>query len=348
MYYLKHRVKWEPMVLAGIITVSAFSSCNKKNLAFDNPQDAVNVCREELQEVKSMRSANIKELTNCVGEWQTIQDSVYNYLAKNKQIDKNGRTVHTFLIISDSIREEIGRLAFSESRSMSDVIYLKEHTAFNREKLVSTYNYQEAAAFFDDLDNQQLYQGSRQTLEEYAWLMTHTNNRKFRTEGEFKKFLQQEDLCFRSFLEHIHEVPPMAIKKLTIETSKFCENLYKGHHTNFMPQDKLTLYMTMRFNRRVLQNAAIYQKYIEDSKTISMMETGNYRWTLIQPMFSIDNYSMATMTDTQMKELSNLSEKLPELLAYIDKQVGTSPAHSQQLATALTHYFLTSYLRNTL
>lgn len=110
------------------------------------------------------------------------------------------------------------------------------------------------------------------------------------------------------------------------------------------------LYLTMRFNRRIIQNAEVCRKDIKANVPLTETQSYNYRWMVIQPFMTIDSYSMAVLTEDQVKVLMNMAAELPKILAYIDgKDYDKSPAEeTQRLNDILSEYILKSYLKNVL
>ena len=109
----------------------------------------------------------------------------------------------------------------------------------------------------------------------------------------------------------------------------------------------MTLFLTMRFNRRILQNAEACMRDIKARKQLDGQQRNNYRWMLIQPFMSIDNYSMASLTADQEESFLRLAEELPSLFAYLD---GTPEGSDDlnKMKEILSDFFLSSYLKSVL
>ena len=90
--------------------------------------------------------------------------------------------------------------------------------------------------------------------------------------------------------------------------------------------------------------------YIKKQIQLTEQQANNYRWMIIQPFMTIDNYAMATLTDKQLQALSEMADELPRLLTYVDgKDYDNSPKEvMDKLAGVLSEYFLMSYLKSIL
>ena len=107
------------------------------------------------------------------------------------------------------------------------------------------------------------------------------------------------------------------------------------------------LYLTMRFNRRIMQNAIACREDILNNKQLSREQRVSYRWMLIQPYVSLDGYSTAALTKKQREELMVISKELPILLNRLDNKKKTKEEENKLIAT-LADYFLKSYISATL
>ena len=103
----------------------------------------------------------------------------------------------------------------------------------------------------------------------------------------------------------------------------------------------------MRFNRRIMQNAIACREDILNNKKLNQQQRVSYRWMLIQPYVSIDEYSTAALTRKQREELMIISKELPTLLNRLDNQKKTR-RQENKLVNTLADYFLKSYISSTL
>ena len=147
---------------------------------------------------------------------------------------------------------------------------------------------------------------------------------------------------------HLSDVNTEKLQVLTQATGEIFDKFYPviGSRQNAL-NDRTMLYLTMRFNRRVVQNALACKDDVETGKNLTRDQKANYKWMLIQPYIAIDDYSTAVLTDKQRKQLIDLSVKLPELLQKLDS--GKEQMDSEEnLTKVLSTYFLKSYLNTTL
>lgn len=335
-----------------IVTAAGLTACSKefKDFSFETTQQAVNACHKELAAIRPLKKATIEELSVIADRWIALQDTTFSVMVRDSTIDSSSEIAVDFFAVSDSIRSEIMRLALDEPRTMKDVIYFKVHTARNRDNVQSSKDYKSAVAFYNDLDGAATYKNAEESVKNYKTLLQ--KNTSFKKEGELLKFISEEDRCFRSLMEHLHNVKQEDLETLASQTAQIFQKLYKSTQVN--PDNpvssRLITYISMRFNRRIIQNAEAVMRDCKSGKVLTEQQATNYRWMLLQPYLSIDAYSMASVTDEQAESLQKMAEELPRTLAYIDgKDFDKSDkSETENLPDILTRYFLKSYLRQAL
>lgn len=340
------------MILGVVVITVMLTGCNdkQKRFSFESAQEAVNTCHQELNKLLSMEKCDIEQLTQLTNNWLVLQDSTYSVMMRDSTMQKNDELVSEFFTIADSIRTKLIQLALSERHTMKDVVTFKVATASGREDLMKSKEYQVAETFFKRMDQEPIYNNLGTALVAYDKLLTEA--KPFKTEQQFYQFIQQEDKCFRSLLTHLSEVPQPRLQSITDQTSELFNTLYKNTMTSQDDEisDRVMLYLTMRFNRRIIQNAETCQNDIKAQKKLTDQQAANYRWMLIQPFMTIDNYATAAMTTQQIESLTKIAEELPILLAYIDgKDYDRTPKeNTEKLSDILSEYFLKSHLKSIL
>lgn len=328
-----------------VLAACLFCSCTS-HPSFKNSTEAIEVCKAKLTELQSYKDADIEKVADLTSQWQELQDSSYSVFSKDSTINLKSPIAMAYFVISDSMRTELTRLAFSQQRSLQDVMYLKLNTASDREKIQKSDTYKKASEFYEKLDKEKTIKGLERILGDYNKLLNKT--RTFEKEAQLLSFIQQEDRCFRSLMEHLSNVPMRDMQRLTQETSGLFNRLYdsvgkKSDEIN----DRTMLYLTMRFNRRIMQNAIACREDILNNNHLNKEQRVSYRWMLIQPYVSMDEYSTSVLTKKQREELMILSKELPVLLNRLDNQKKTKE-EEDKLVNTLADYFLKSYISSTL
>lgn len=339
-------MRTKQLFLGGMMACAIFVSCDDKHPSFHNSAEAVEGCKKVLAEMHERKEVDTEELARLTANWLETQDSAYSVFSKDSTINLKSPVALAYFIISDSIRHEIGRLAFSKPRTLKDVMFLKLNTANERNKVEGSETYKEAVKFYEALDEHGTYPSLSTTLSMYYRLLNSVKT--FKKEQQLVSFITEEDKCFRSLMGNLSNVRNEDLQKLTAATARIFDNLYssvgkKADEVN----DRTMLYLTMRFNRRIIQNALACKNDINDNKRLESVQKANYKWMLIQPYMAIDDYSTAVLTDKQREDLLDLASELPSLLGKLDEQKQDKDSE-KKLTEILSGYFLKTYLSTNL
>lgn len=329
------------IILGGLFFAFTLVSC-EKHPAFKTSIEAIEACKKELDNLSSKTSVDTKELVNLTNEWIEIRDSSYSVFAKDPTMTIKSDKSYAYFMLSDSIRKKLEELAISKDRTLEDVMYLKLNTAAERNKVSNSKTYQEAVDFYENLDDIPIYTSLAKTLQEYDLLLKNTGILK--KENQLLEFIKTEDRCYRSLMANLSQVTQTQLEKLTNRTARIISVLYANvGKKNNDANDKAMLYLTMRFNRRIVQNMVACREDIANEKKLNNTQRANYRWMLIQSYMGLDSYSIAALTEKQRKTMLNITKELPVLLTKLDGGKLTKETQNI-LSQTLSQYFLKTHM----
>lgn len=329
------------IILGGLFFAFTLISC-EKHPAFKTSIEAIEACKKELDNLSSKTSVDTKELVKLTNEWIEIRDSSYSVFAKDPTMTIKSDKSYAYFMLSDSIRKKLEELAISKDRTLEDVMYLKLNTAAERNKVSNSKTYQEAVDFYESLDDISIYTSLAKTLQEYDLLLKNTGILK--KENQLLEFIKTEDRCYRSLMANLSQVTQAQLEKLTNRTARIISVLYANvGKKNNDANDKAMLYLTMRFNRRIVQNMVACREDIVNEKKLNNTQRANYRWMLIQSYMGLDSYSIAALTEKQRKTMLNITKELPVLLTKLDGGKLTKETKNI-LSQTLSQYFLKTHM----
>lgn len=329
------------IILGGLFFAFTLISC-EKHPAFKTSIEAIEACKKELDNLSSKTSVDTKELVKLTNEWIEIRDSSYSVFAKDTTMTIKSDKSYAYFMLSDSIRKKLEALAVSKDRTLEDVMYLKLNTAAERNKVSNSKTYQEAVDFYESLDDMPIYKSLEKTLKEYNLLLKNTGILK--KENQLLEFIKTEDRCYRSLMANLNQVTQAQLEKLTNRTARIISVLYANvGKKNNDANDKAMLYLTMRFNRRIVQNMVACREDIVNEKKLNNTQRANYRWMLIQSYMGLDSYSIAALTEKQRKTMLNITKELPVLLTKLDGGKLTKETKNI-LSQTLSQYFLKTHM----
>ena len=338
-------MKVKKLIEFGMTMMFVLASCNQ-HPSFSSSLDALDGCKKQLQLLKQKQDVSIEELSSLTSTWLEVQDSAYSAFGRDSSLNLKSPMAVAYFMVSDSIRTEISRLAFSKPRQLREVMYFKQHTAMQKEKMEKSDIYRDAVKYYEKLDDYPIYSSLQETMSAYSSLLSSA--KPFRQGDELIKFIALEDKCFRSLMKYLSQVKPEDLQQLTVATTRVFDGLYSSVGTQADEvNDRTMLYLSMRFNRRIVQNALACKDDILSRKRLSTAQKANYRWMLIQPFMAIDDYSASVLTKEQGEQLLSLSDDLPGLLERLDAKKHEQDKENN-LTEVLSDYFLKSYLSSIL
>ena len=338
-------MKVKKLIVFGMTMMAILVSC-ERHPSFSSSEEALQGCKQQLELLKQKQDASIEDLSSLTSTWLEVRDSAYSSFGRDSSLNLKSPMAVAYFMVSDSIRAEITRLAFVKPRSLREVMYFKLNTAMQRKVLEKNAIFKDAVKYYEKLDTYPLYPSLKTTLAAYGKLLSSTSS--FKQGDELMNFIALEDKCFRSLMKYLAQVDTETLQKLTMGTTRVFDGLYSsvGAQVDDV-NDRTMLYLSMRFNRRIIQNALACKEDILSRRRLGNTQQANYRWMLIQPFMAIDDYSAAVLTEEQREQLLALSDDLPDLLERLDARKNVRDKENN-LTEVLSEYFLKSYLSSIL
>lgn len=229
---------------------------------------------------------------------------------------------------------------------MKDVLDFKLGTAVKKE-IRDTKEYKDAVAFYEKMDQEKVsFPDANTVCRNYISFLN--KEKPFTNEAQLLEFIRHEDVFFQQLLHVIADVSQQDLQLITNKTTDLIDKLYKSTVQNLDNKinERVLIYLSMRYNRRILQNARKCYEDILHKVKLSEQMVANYRWMIIQPYMNIDSYAMSLVTDKQRGALIKIADRLPDLMAYLDNSsYKPTAAESEKLMQVMVDYFINSYIK---
>lgn len=330
------------LLLASFLLLSCHDS---KKISFSSPAEAIDCCRDFLGDIKKKDMSDLKTLAEVSNKWIELRDSSIVCMERDSSFVLNEDIVTSFIDLTDSIKTEITNAATSKNRSIVELYNFKRLTV-SKEKKVDERTYNDAIAFFQNLDKSSIQNDISKTVELYKNLFVSTVN-NLKKEGDLLNFITEEDMLFRSLMANLDKVSQEDLADLTKRTSSMIFDVYKGLGDDEVSRRVLS-YLTMRFNRRIIQNAEACHDLLSANRKLSDGQLQNFRWMLIQPFITIDDEGFSLLTEEQHEQMQELAKNLPGDLSSIDRMSNADSKESEKLMKELPMYFFKFYLKSIL
>lgn len=313
-----------------------FSCHDSKKISFSSPAEAIDCCRDFLGDIKKKDLTDVKTLAEVSNKWIELRDSSIVCMERDSSFVLNEDIVTSFIGLTDSIKTEITNAAVSKNRSVEELYNFKRLTV-PKGKNIDERTYNDAIAFFQNLDKSSIQNDISKTVELYKNLFATTVN-NLKKERDLLNFITEEDVLFRSLMANLDKVSQEDLADLTKKTSSMIFDVYKGLGDDEVSRRVLS-YLTMRFNRRIIQNAEACHNLLSANHKLSDGQLQNFRWMLIQPFITIDDEGFSLLTEEQLEQLQDLAKSLPGDLSKADRLSGANNKDNEKLLKELPMYF---------
>lgn len=326
-------------LLSVVFAVAVFSflsaSCSQENAVphFETSGEAVTAYREYLSDVQKTKSMEWEDLAVSIASWQELRDSVAAALQRDTVRKAHGYPEETFRAVHSAIAAEYQRLALTNPRTYRDVLYLKEQGTPEARREELQRQAEKMQPFFELLDTIPLYKDTpEKALKRYDRFLSATLENGIVNKRLFLDYLRNEDVLFRSYLTHIPELAGTSMSGITDKTERCCLLAIQSAGKSDFPVEEAVQYLTLRTNRRLLQNAVACMKDIDNGKLKSPEQAQAYLWMMMQPLMGMDGERIALLTPEQKNTLYRLADnmaaatdRLCDVLGYDKKRMDGMP-----------------------
>lgn len=330
-------------VLILALSVSACKDGDSVTRSFPDADDALADYESFLRSVSKRQALSTPELVSSVIEWKALDDSVSAAMFRDSLYADRAAVDSTYLSLRDSITNKLVSLAGSRERSFRD--YLDFVLAVNRPKLDSLSRQFMVLVhkFYASMDSVPVFGlDNVSTIGKYEDILDDAARRGFRNKRDLFTFLRNEDRAFRSFLYHLPTLGNIPLAKVRDGSSALMKEiigLCQGDNPPFTTSEVVIL-LTMRNNRRLLQNALQCVNDINNRKVKGGDQAAAYLWMLLQPWISFDGFALSLMSDAQTGVLRTLASETPKCIVRLGKP--QFPIDTDELPTLLIKTAITN------
>ena len=311
-----------PMFLLGML-VSACNGSDSEAKSFSDANAALEDYEAFLRSVSKQKTLSNSELVSSVLD-RAVVDS-------------------TYFSLRDSITDTLTSLVDRRKRSFQD--YLDFSLAVNRPRLDSLSNQlmMSAHRFYASMDSVPVFNMDNvSTIHRYEDILDDATRRGIHTKRDLFLFLRNEDRAFRSFLVHLPTLGGIPLAKVRDSSSALMKEmveLCQGDNPAFTTSEVVIL-LTMRNNRRLLQNALQCVNDINNRKVKGGDQAAAYLWMLLQPWISFDGFALSLMSEAQIGTLKILATETPKCVVKLGKPqfpIDTDELPSLLIKTTITN-----------
>lgn len=309
----------------------------------ENASQTVADSNKFLQVLGAKYTAGTQELVALVKEWRRLNIATLSDVSQDSMIVHNVHGQGRLTAFEDSVRSCMVRLIYSQERSLTDYLDVVrglhdvEMDSLSRELAVSVRH------FYHEAGNAPIYRGdAKEAVSKYKQLLETTLSDGIRTKQDAIVFLRQEDVAFRSFLNHLPVLSQgwMPLGGITQDTEQVIRRIIGLAETEppVLSKSETVILLTMRNNRRLLQNAEACLDDLQRGLVKGGGQAAAYQWMLLRPWLSLDGFAYALMDERQILALESLATKTSGALAGLN--TGGCLLETDRLPTFLIQAYL--------
>lgn len=306
-------------VPAAVLTLT--SCCGGSGKPYDEaPNTPAGIYREYLSGLRTQDWLSFEGLTACIEQWQAVRDSVSAHIRRDTLWRSHTDTRKECLLLHDSIRMELSRLALSRPRTYKEVLALKERFSPYAEDGELHRSAQEIRPFFASLDSRMAYRGGKeQLLSAYRTLLSETQRKGIHGHDDLTGFIKKEDAVFRAFLARMNDYNDMDLSDITRDTEKCCAEVFRAAERQEITYKEAMIYMAMRTNRRVIQNVRACLDDIQHGEVATPRQAHAFIWMILQPYASLDAFCLTLLSPRDKEALDRIATETPGAFSTLRK-----------------------------
>lgn len=317
-------------------------SDNPDNLSFSSSDEAIKTYSSYLSDIRKEDKLPIERMATMVSQWQVMDDSVRSCLKRDTVCKPHLYPMEVYRQVKDSIQIEFIRIAASKPRSYHDLLYLKEHTSrYAKDKEI-----REAASaaqpFFTSLDSLPINNkgGKGGVLKRYRMFLEESRKKGFHNKEGLLDFISKEHCLYRAFLQYLPQLADESMAEITRSTGQCCVQILAAADKQVISHKDAMIYLSMRTNLRLLRSAQTAMSDLKSGNVKSREVVHAYLWMLIQPFSSMDDLSLAVMSEQDKNDLYKVADAMPSAIDHLVKTLKIDKRNLSELPTLLMKIYL--------
>lgn len=327
------------------IAISTLTSCDSPNgkSLVEVQSTPAGLCQKFLSEVRGQKEVSFEDLTAYIRKWQTLKDSVVTVMRRDTVYRAHSDIREECILLHDSVRAELSRLAMSKPRTYKEVLILKERFSPYTGDVELHRSAEEIRPFFVKLDKRPACRGTKeQILSAYRNVLAETLNNGIHSNGDLKKFIEREDATFRAFLSELRELGEANMADITRNTEKCCSEVFFAAGRKEITYKEATIYMALRTDRRLIQNVRACLANIRRGNVTTPEQAQAYVWMILQPYASLDGLCMTLLSPEDKKTLYGMAAETPAAFEKLRKILPSEGNRLDELPGMLMEIFIAS------
>ncbi len=307
-----------------LIAIAVFTSCKESEdrTKYMSGKDAVSCYKIFLEEIKGSEILTSEDLPFMMKKWRNICDSVQQCIECDTVAPPLTNHRATFKIIHDSIKSEFYRLILSKERTYKDILLMKEAASPYSADSSILATAETAKPFFSSLNHVSGHEGNtKESLKSYrSFLERQLSEGIYNKEG-LLEYIKEEDRHFQSFLSCLYDLRNENITDISRNTERCCLAVSQSVAQGKLDELDALVYITMRTNRRLIQNAQVCIEDIDRGRVKTQEQARAYIWMILQVYSSIDGFGLSLLSQSDKATLLKVAEETSTVIEKLNKEL---------------------------
>lgn len=327
------------LILLSLLFLPSCSS--KEGLHFRDSNDAINTYSKLLHKIRLYDQTSTDLIIDLAQEYRTVSDSVFICINRDSINNKNYHVKSAYDVINDSIIIELERLIDGSFRNFKDYYHVLDKLSIRELPEEVEILAVSAHIFFRSMDSVAIHPADKcHTIQIYENTLNSALSQGIHLKQDILHLLRSEDIAFRLFLVHLSSWGYTSLANIKTQTEQQVKSIFElsSRQRLIMSKTEIVVLMTMRNNRRLLQNAATC---VIDTHKLSFKDSNQataYLWILLQPWLSIDGFSYTLLSQEEKQSLEKLAAEMPQAVSKLES--GRFPIDLNELPSLLMKAYI--------
>lgn len=306
-----------------VATLSIVSCTSNKTQDICDKKSAFQSYEAFSNRLNSIKKMPTSQIAATLVEWKVLEDTLLHFIITDSIQDssRNVEDITRCAVTKNNITDRIIKLIDSQPRSYEDIIVIQQSLNDYSQIITNTTFFHEAENFFKTLKNNAIENtSSNQVLNQYVKALRHWNCKEISSLKDLQEFVAEENTYFINFLNHLYEYDSKDVRTIIKETSEITERMYRSTANKKLKLKELSIYMSIRTNRRLIQNAAQCVNSIKSGTVETPAQAAMTVSMLLNPYSNYNDMCIGLRTKEQLKELNLIGRQIEPLIKQLKQE----------------------------
>lgn len=288
-----------------------FVSCQVQNPVHPIERHMDNL-REYRNSLVKQSQFSLKDIPSTLLSLHELEDSVLIHVLESED-ESAAETLSQAASISEEVIALLNQTIDAQKREYRDFIYLQTALSEAPERSSET---KLAQQFFLSLDTIAIPDKSAKRAEkDYISFLKRSAECDYPTWYHVLEFFAAEDCHFRLYLKDYLKHPISDCREIIENSKAVYEKLAAMSELSHYDQELLQTYLSVRTNRRLLQNSEVCLCLLEAGSVKTQQEAATALLGTLAPFTTFSKAMVSVRTEEQIHTLENIGERLPHAIS---------------------------------